>query len=124
VNESRRDRSIAVTPIVRDQVASKPAECAEREAYMLDFYVPVDTPGGYVRAIFAMYGAPREAVDAFFADVSSAIRHGRADLLISEESLVRNALAEAFSAFACAQAMKPLLEAELLGLLASGGSAA
>ncbi len=96
----------------------------DRQAYMLDFYVPFDTPGGYVRAIFAMYGAPREAADAFFADVSAAISHGRADLLISEEYLVRNALSEAFSAFECAQAMKPLLEAELLGLLAGSGSAA
>jgi hypothetical protein len=124
VNESRRDRSIAATPIVREQPMPKLAERADRDAYMLDFYVPVDTPGGYVRAIFAMYGAPREAVDAFFADVSSAIRHGRADLLISEARLVRNALSEAFSAFECAQALKPLLEAELLGLLAGGGSAA
>ena len=124
MNESRRDRSIPSTPIVRDHAAPKSAEPLEREAYMLDFFVPFDTPGGYVRAIFAMYGAPREAADAFFADVSSAIRHGRADLLISEEHLVRNALSEAFSAFACAQAMKPLLEAELLGLLARGGSAA
>jgi hypothetical protein len=124
VNESRRDRSIQDTPFVYCQPGPKPAERVDRQAYMLDFYVPVDTPGGYVRAIFAMYGAPREAADAFFADVSSAICHGRADLLISEEYLVRNALSEAFSAFECAQAMKPLLEAELLGLLASGGSAA
>lgn len=106
------------------QPGPRPAERVDRQAYMLDFYVPFDTPGGYVRAIFAMYGAPREAADAFFADVSAAISHGRADLLISEEYLVRNALSEAFSAFECAQAMKPLLEAELLGLLAGSGSAA
>ncbi|MBD5604781.1 MAG: hypothetical protein IAI48_06780 [Candidatus Eremiobacteraeota bacterium] len=118
-----RVRWAADVAIVRDRPAGD-AGTTPSGAYMLAFAVPVDTPGCYVRAVFAMYGLPRGAADAFFADVSSAIRDGREDLLISEERLVRNAVSEAFTHHQSAIAMKPFLEAELVALLASGRSAA
>lgn len=117
-------RAISAGDPVREIATAAPVRVDAGVPYMLNFSVPMDTPGCYVRALFAMYGLPRAAADAFFADVSSAIRSGREDLLVSEERLVHNALGQAFSSHPGAIAMKPFVESELLGLLASGRRAA
>ena len=96
----------------------------EAPHYMLAFAVPYDTPGGYVRAIFALYGLPRGAADAFFGDLSLAIRHGRHDLLLSEERAVENAVAVAFDVAGCDDTYRTVVEAELISLLGRGARAA
>jgi len=85
--------------------------------YMLDFAVPCDTPGSYVRATFALYGMPRAAAEAFLEDVSLGIALGRHDLLVSEQRLVENALEAAFAIPGCDRNCRPALTAELCRLL-------
>jgi hypothetical protein len=93
--------------------------CEER-SYMLDFAVPFDTPGGYVRALFALYDLPRVVADAFLADLSQAIRSGRRDLLVSEERAVANALDVAFAATECDETHHAALQTDLCNLLTNG----
>jgi hypothetical protein len=102
--------------------AIAPSRCSQR-SYMLDFAVPADTPGSFIRSMFALYGMPRAAADAFLADVSLAIGRGRHDLLISEVRLVENALATAVAGHACDDETHAMLEAELIALLRRGNPA-
>ncbi len=99
-----------------DSGAIVTARC-DSSRYMLPFAVPCDTPGSYIRAVFALYGLPRAAAEAFFADVSLGIALGRHDLLVSEQRLVENALAAALAIPGCDPACRPALAAELAGLL-------
>ncbi len=95
------------------------SRCEDR-AYMLDFAVPFDTPGGYVRALFALYDLPRAAADAFLGDLSQAIRSGRRDLLTSEERAVANALDAAFAAADCEETHRLALQVDITRLLRNG----
>ena len=106
-----------------DAGAIAPDRC-ERRWYGLEFSVPFDTPGSYIRSMFALYGVPRSAADAFFGDVSNAVRQGRRDLLISERRLVANALATALAPLGGDPELSEILEAEICGLLVSEGSPA
>jgi hypothetical protein len=100
------------------------ASRCERCWYGLEFSVPFDTPGSYIRSMFALYGLPRSVADAFFTDVSNAVRQGRHDLLLSERRLVANALATALAPLGGDTELSDVLEAEICGLLVSEGSPA
>ncbi len=106
-----------------DEGAIAPSHCS-RTTYMLEFSVPFDTPGNYVRSMFAMYGIPNAVADAFFGDISAAIDSGRHDFLISEEKLVRNALGFAADGLDIDEETLFVVEAELLALLTSERRAA
>jgi hypothetical protein len=93
--------------------ATAPRRCVAA----LDLAVPCDTPGSFVRALFAMYGLPRAAADTFVADLSSAIVLGRYDFLVSEERAVSSALDAAFTVRGCDPETKPALRSELVALL-------
>jgi hypothetical protein len=113
-----RVRASAICDLLRrstDAGAIAPDRCNGR-GYSLEFVVPFDTPGSYIRALFAMYGLPRSAADAFFDDISTAIAQGRHDLLVSERRLVANAVASALSTAVC-DGDPEELEAELIALL-------
>ena len=112
-------RAVWIDQILRhgsDAGAIAASRCEERP-YMLDFKVPFDTPGGYVRALFALYDLPRTVADAFLADLSQAIRSGRRDLLASEERAIANALDAAFAAAECDETHRLALQAEITNLL-------
>jgi hypothetical protein len=109
-------RAAAIREILRQSMESgtvAPRRCVAT----LDFAVPCDTPGAFVRALFALYGLPRGAADAFVADLSFAIGSGRYDLLVSEERAVTSALDAAFTVRGCDPATKPALRSELVALL-------
>jgi hypothetical protein len=115
-------RAVSIDQILRhgtEAGAIAASRCADR-SYMLDFAVPFDTPGGYVRALFALYDLPRAVADAFLADLSEAIRSGRRDLLVSEERVVANALDVAFAAAECDDTHRAAIEADLRRLLPNG----
>ncbi|MBD5635491.1 MAG: hypothetical protein IAI49_13525 [Candidatus Eremiobacteraeota bacterium] len=106
-----------------DAGAIAPGSCDEGR-YRLEFAVPFDTPGNYVRSLFALYGLPPGVAGDFFADVSFAIAEGRRDLLDSEPRLVENALDTALVGIVCDEETQRSLVAELIALLPNGRRAA
>jgi hypothetical protein len=109
-------RAAAIREILRQSMESgtiAPRRCVAT----LAFAVPCDTPGAFVRALFALYGLPRAAADIFVADLSFAIGSGRYDFLVSEERAVTSALDAAFTVRGCDPTTKPALRSELLALL-------
>jgi hypothetical protein len=119
--ETRDEAALAfsICEILRrnaDSGAIVTTRCDSRR-YMLDFVVPCDTPGSYIRATFALHGLPRAAAEAFLADLSLGIALGRHDLLVSEQRLIENALEAAFAVPGCDRSCRQALAAELSGLL-------